>query len=100
VSVFGVGIIMENTILTVESRLSLLVSTKRGEQMKISNEELLFQVSTVTRREYFAAMAMQALLSSMTVQRDEMRGYIIETAVKYADDLNNALEEKHEVGVE
>lgn len=41
----------------------------------------------LTKREYFAARAMQGLISTYTINRDGHTKYTAETAVQYADAL-------------
>lgn len=69
----------------------------------MSKEEILSRVASsmtgisinglmLDKREAFAAMAMQGLVSSLTISRDELSEGIAETAVKYADALIKELE--------
>jgi hypothetical protein len=50
----------------------------------------------LTKREYFAGLAMQALLSTMTIERDQHTKYISTTAVEYADALLLELSKERE----
>lgn len=45
----------------------------------------------LTKREYFAAMAMQGLASTITIHRDELVKFIAEASVTCADALIEAL---------
>jgi hypothetical protein len=45
----------------------------------------------LTKRERFAMAAMQGLVSSITMGRDDATIFVAETAVRYADALLNAL---------
>lgn len=45
----------------------------------------------ITRREYFACAAMQAIVGSYTVGRHEFMDIAVECAVQYADALIEAL---------
>lgn len=47
--------------------------------------------SGLTKRELFAAMAMQGLVSSLTIGRDEHLHLMAQTAVEYADALISEL---------
>jgi hypothetical protein len=48
----------------------------------------------LTKREYFAAMALQALLEDNTIERK----YCVQSAVDYADDLINELNKTNNNG--
>jgi len=48
----------------------------------------------LTKREYFAAMALQALLEDNTIERK----YCVQSAVDYADDLIEELNKTNNIG--
>lgn len=50
-------------------------------------------VDVMTKREYFAGLAMRALLSTPTISREESIEWVAIFAVKYADTLIKALDE-------
>lgn len=50
----------------------------------------------ITKRELFAAMALQGLISTLTINRDDHAELLSQTSVKYADALIAELERKEE----
>jgi hypothetical protein len=52
--------------------------------------------SGLTKREYFAAMCLQGLLSTLTIERDAHSKILAETAVLHADALIKELEREQE----
>lgn len=50
----------------------------------------------LTKRELLSAMALQGLISTLTINRDEHAELLSQTAVKYADALIAELERKEE----
>lgn len=57
-------------------------------------EDYTLPAGGVTKREYFAGLAMQALVSTYTISRDEVTIGTAETAVRYADALLAELEKE------
>lgn len=50
----------------------------------------------LTKREWFAVMALQGFISTLTINRDDHAELLSQTAVKYADALIAELERKEE----
>jgi hypothetical protein len=74
-----------------------LVFPKENQTIKLGDEHVtLLGEKGITKREYFAGLAMQALLSTMTIERDQHTKYISTTAVEYADALLFELSKERE----
>lgn len=82
--------------------MEIEVPTAEGDE-NVSKEEILSRVASsmtgininglmLDKREAFAAMAMQGLVSSISIHRDELLEGIAFRAVKYADALIKELE--------
>jgi len=70
------------------------MKTEPNDTVFPSRDEYNFPVNGLTKREYFAAMAMQGYLASVPSDVVERPEYAASHAVKYADALINALNKK------
>lgn len=50
-------------------------------------ETVFLPARGLTKREHFAAMALQGFISTLTINRDDHADLLSQTAVKYADAL-------------